>query len=546
MQYFKNYKDATILTRILRKFARDEDGSLIILTLILLVIMLVIGGMAVDFMRFESRRAELQSVADRAVLAAAKQTSTTAAKEQVNQFFEKTGFGDALIGEPVVSSIAGAQSVSVESAVDINTFYLRFIGIDQLTAPATSMAARTTNVEISLVLDISGSMNYLVSGGNRRIDLLKPAATNFVNEMLGTTTNGPISISLVAYSAQVNIGEELFDALNTTPRTLVDPVLTDPVTGDPLMHTNQANCIEFSDADFSTTAIETGLSATPYQQTPTYQHRAFGHKNDGGGQNTTNDPTNPGLDQPNCPAYDFEAIIPHSRNALQLTTAINALQPRQFTSIYHGMKWGVALLDPSMRDVLAPLSVMDAQLAGVRPADFDGTADGAPTQKFVILMTDGKNVSGRVPNTSIFNPSVSTANDVYNSVEKRIWLSDGNLPFQYGKDNSEWPASLRRANGSLRQMSINNPRSAADGDDLLDDICTKAKESGDADDPNITVFTIAMGNDVAEQQMRDCASEPSANHYFQTTSTDGASEEEAINAIFEAIADQIRTLRLTQ
>ena len=58
-------------TRYLRAFGRDEDGEIIILTLILLVVMLVVGGMGVDFMRFEARRVVLQSVSDRAVLAAA-------------------------------------------------------------------------------------------------------------------------------------------------------------------------------------------------------------------------------------------------------------------------------------------------------------------------------------------------------------------------------------------------------------------------------------------------------------------------------------------
>ena len=55
----------------LKQFGRDEDGSIIVLTLLLLFGMLIVGGMAVDFMRYESRRAQLQSVSDRAVLAAA-------------------------------------------------------------------------------------------------------------------------------------------------------------------------------------------------------------------------------------------------------------------------------------------------------------------------------------------------------------------------------------------------------------------------------------------------------------------------------------------
>ncbi|MEO0931364.1 MAG: pilus assembly protein TadG-related protein, partial [Pseudomonadota bacterium] len=51
----------------LRMFKRDEEGGVLVLTLLLMVLMLVMGGMAVDLMRFEERRVVLQNVSDRAV-----------------------------------------------------------------------------------------------------------------------------------------------------------------------------------------------------------------------------------------------------------------------------------------------------------------------------------------------------------------------------------------------------------------------------------------------------------------------------------------------
>ncbi|MDP5362800.1 MAG: hypothetical protein NWP79_11760, partial [Paracoccaceae bacterium] len=47
------YLDQKALVSQLKK---DEDGAIIILTLLLLISMLIVGGMAVDIMRFETYR----------------------------------------------------------------------------------------------------------------------------------------------------------------------------------------------------------------------------------------------------------------------------------------------------------------------------------------------------------------------------------------------------------------------------------------------------------------------------------------------------------
>jgi Flp pilus assembly protein TadG len=54
-----------------RRFRNDEDGAMIVFGLIFFVLMLMIGGLAVDFMRFEYTRTRLQNTLDRATLAAA-------------------------------------------------------------------------------------------------------------------------------------------------------------------------------------------------------------------------------------------------------------------------------------------------------------------------------------------------------------------------------------------------------------------------------------------------------------------------------------------
>ena len=61
-----------------RTFRKEEDGVMIAFSLFILLLMLIVGGMAVDFMRLEARRSLIQGVADRATLAAADLDQTLA------------------------------------------------------------------------------------------------------------------------------------------------------------------------------------------------------------------------------------------------------------------------------------------------------------------------------------------------------------------------------------------------------------------------------------------------------------------------------------
>ncbi len=478
------------------RFARDEEGGITVLTLLLLVVMLVLGGMAVDFMRFESERAQLQSVADRAVLAAAELDQSLDPKDVVNDFFEKAGYANHIIGEPDVEDSSGNRFVSVDSEIDVNTFYLRLIGIDTLTAPARSSAVEGTgNVEVSLILDISWSMRLDVpSEGKTRIELLRDAAKDFVDELLKDEYRDQISVNLIPYSQQVRLSDELFNALNTSPATIID-------TGEDtaVMHTNTTRCIDFEPivppgstdpvplGDYGTLAFDT---ARTYQQVEDAEHYS-------------------GYD-PVCPGRPEEAVIVMSQNADTLKTAIGNLEPSLNTSIHLGMKWGVTLLDPSMRPLLATLPGTDPAFAGSRPADYAGNTN---TVKYVILMTDGENFSG---------PRIRP--EYYDTAAERIAISNTNVP--------TFASSIGKSLNNVRYT----PHTSAQQDTWLQSLCGLAKV-------NMTVYTIAMGappNGVT--QMSNCASQPSYAFSTNFTNADG---EKGIDEIFDTIAKQITDLRLS-
>jgi hypothetical protein len=184
----------------------DEDGSVTILSIFMLLTMLIVTGAAVDLMRTEQTRVELQGSLDRAVIAAADLDQLQEPTAVVRDYLTKSGMGDAL-SSASVSSALNARTVSGSGVIELDTIFMRMSGWDTLNAPALSVAdERIANVEISLVLDISGSMRF-----NDRMTRMKPAAQNFVAKVMSEESVGVTTLNLIPFAGHVNPGDTLFD-----------------------------------------------------------------------------------------------------------------------------------------------------------------------------------------------------------------------------------------------------------------------------------------------------------------------------------------------
>ncbi|WP_375260005.1 pilus assembly protein TadG-related protein [Citreimonas sp.] len=192
--------------RVIDRFAASEDGSVTLFSALFIVLILVITGAAVDIMRQEAVRAQMQGIADRAVLAAADLDQLQDPETVVNDYMTKAGISETLASVTVDRSL-NHRVVSAHSETDLNTFFLRMSGYDTLDVVARSTAEeRISNVEISLVLDISGSMRF-----NNRIAHMRPAAQNFVSKVLDEDSNGVTTLNVVPFAGHVNPGEVLFE-----------------------------------------------------------------------------------------------------------------------------------------------------------------------------------------------------------------------------------------------------------------------------------------------------------------------------------------------
>lgn len=521
------------------RFGRDEEGSLIIFGLFCFVIMLLVAGISLDLMRFEERRTTLQNTVDRAVLAAADLNQTMDPKTVVKDYFAKAGLTPPKDSDIIVSQGNFNEWRTVEAKVTekMPTWFMNMVNVKELTTPANGVAEeRIGQVEISLVLDVSGSM-----ASNSKLVNLKVAAKQFIDTMFDSVEAGKISMSIVTYDTQVSVGPELMQYFNVTAP-----------------HTS-SYCMEFDATDFNTTAMSFGFTATDRL------YRRNGHF----------DPFNTTFTSVywNCPVGRHRDIIPFSGDRNALKNSIDALTADNNTSIDLGMKWGAALLDPSMQ------GVMDAYVAGgKRPnelSDRPYAYNNKEALKVIVVMTDGANTTEyklqpnyQQGNSIIFGNTSFAANStsasqfsIYNAATGQYYnKATGTWRAKPYGDNSgdpgdaipmTWPEVWKKV--TLRWLADNivspafgttvrntwrpgggetNVGIASVKDAQTLGVCSAAKGHG------VTIFSIGFEAPTAGQNLlRSCAS--SAAHYYPATTLN-------ISTAFAAIASSINKLRLTQ
>lgn len=350
----------------------DEEGSLTIVALLFFVVMIMVGGIAVDIMVFENNRTRLQNLADRAVLAAADMEQQNDAKGVVESYFDKAGEAEQLRDVKVLSN-ANEKSVSVITDKPTRTMFMNLTGVEQMTPRATSTAAESiTDIEISLVLDVSGSMNRASSTGGTKIDELKKSAKQFIDKIYNTPRSDRITVSLIPYSTQVNAGAEIY---NLVQRNALGQVRKDH---------DKSYCMAFLSSDFNDTNIRTG---------GVYQHTAhFDPFYGADGEDPVLRVCRPGTEQEIKPIQSDPDVIKGQ---------IDALQANGNTSIEIGLKWGAALLDPSFQPLAATMSAGSTIDEKYKTRPFAWDRDN--TAKHVVLLTDGINTT----QTEV-NPEYST------------------------------------------------------------------------------------------------------------------------------------------
>lgn len=563
------------IARYLEGFRSDERGSLIVLGLFCFVIMLLVSGFALDVMRDEERRTVRMNTTDRAVLAAANlqngATTVTDVRNVVKDYFIKAGLKAPLDSEITVQqgTFNEWRTVQANTSEQVPTWFMSMVGVKSLPALADSTAEeRVGQVEISLVLDVSGSMTQ-----NNRIVNLKPAAKSFVDQMFNTVEAGKLSMSIITYSTQVSLGPDLMGYFrNSAEQT-------------------SSSCLEFDAADFSTLALQP--KSTAYGQPAASGDRMYQRNGHFDPFYTTTSIESSGLW--NCPpdssatqnASNNRTMMAYSGDRAALKAKIDTLVASGNTSIDLGMKWGAGLLDPSMTPVVDSLIAR-----GKAPASF-GERPYAYTNKdalkVIVLMTDGENtteyklrsayVSASAPTTPLKLYRDTTTNSLsgvtryslydstrsgnkYYSFKTGTWLASawGTNASDYTGDNTDtavvmtWPEVWQAMSinyfadniiyplyGSTERNKWRTSSSSAYAntsvvnttmDTYTKSVCDLAKGN------NVKIFTIGFdASTVGQNLLKYCATSPA--HFYAVTGAGG------ISGAFNSIAASISKLRLT-
>ncbi len=402
----------------LRRFVCNDDGFMSILALFLIMMVFTVAGFAVDVMRYDRERVKLQYALDRAVLAAADLDQDHCPRDVVRDYLSKEGLDGFLVGEIKVTpetcgadaaQLQGKRKVEASARMNIGTHFMKWSGVDSIVSTATSVAEESIgNVEISLVLDVSGSMR------GTKLTNLKNAANDFIDEMIEKSEDGKLSISIIPYSEQVSVPDFLMDELNTIGANEV------------------ANCIDFQAADFTTTtfdAYDIVDSGGNIVRAGSYVPQTLHFKDNGGSDFRASDLLVSSSICRRETATDQRAMAIMQNDAEALKEKINLLQAEGWTSIDVGLKWGLALLDESMQPLISQLagsSGIPTEFA-IRPAQ-NRTTD---TLKVLVLMTDGENTRQHMVNAP------------YNADEPSFiyWNDDSDTYSIYDEANNRyaWP-----------------------------------------------------------------------------------------------------------
>lgn len=464
------------------RFIDDTFGGITAFTAAIFLGMVLSVGMAVDFMRHETYRAELQDAVDRGVLAAAAFKQSVDPYETVKGYIKSTRFvkGDYQLN--VVPTItAASRTIAATASYDVDTFFLKLIGIPSLEVKAMGTAIEgATEVEVSMVLDISTSMVWDDDNDapSDRLATLQSSAKEFIDRMYSGVNEDRLTLSLIPFAGQVNVGSTAFGYLNSSR-----------------VH-NYSHCIEFSSSDF--VYVDRFDNPAPYQgahpsstvsllpppaSRSQMQHFNFSKYDDGNGGSTYGPPVS-NVDWGWCPS-DAQAIEYFSNDPDQLKARIDGLRTHEATGSAYGMKWAAMLLDPSangLAQVLVNAGEVKSQFNNLpRPYDL---RDEKGVQKFIIMLSDGE-TTGQVR---------LKANKYRNQTDYDHYAT--NLS---GNQN----ADFRHVDPAGSKVS-NKGRSKNEAIDAFLETCETAKDN------EVIIFTIGFetGSD-AEDDLRACATDPS-------------------------------------
>ena len=493
------------LSRLVARLRGDSRGNVAMIFALGLPALVMLCGMGVDLYRADVARNTSQQAIDAAALAAASSRERTqAGLARVASSYMSGNVDLRYLDTAPNPETKFIDDIKVEVTMHgkVKTLFMGMIGVPEMPVNVTATAIRgaAEEVELALVLDNTWSMSAADGRGVRKIDALKDAARDLVNELM-QRDEARVKIGVVPYADYVNVGKNNsgqswisipgLEVTTETPRgcywsNQYEPDVCTP--DDKRIET----CSETKDGVTRTWQCEKNYrtckrgNLKPEDQwvrtcpgpakSTQYWHGCVYSRTQDALRLNDNEPGTPyrGIMEGNKAQSSscLNPILPLTNQRATVLTSIQNLivnrgsyQPS--TYIPSGMIWGVNVLSPT-----APFTEGGAYHVANRDP-----------RKILVLMTDGAN-------------------------------------------------TMRFESGTGRHLNTSAPGQITATDNDTQAICTYAKAN------KIEVFTVALAVDSssARRMLQDCAS--SRDHYFD------ASDTAALADAFQEIAASINKVRL--
>lgn len=196
---------------LVNRFSRDESGSFATVAGVTAVALFMSVGAVVDYSQISRAKSIMDNSLDSAVLAAGSDLlRKNASNGELRAVFEDHLQAN-LGGHPKIADIVSIKDFSVDRdeglisatlSAPIEMAVMGIIGIQHMPVESRAEARfSTTPVEVSMVLDVTGSMN-----SNGKLNSLKTAATKAVDILLPEGgNNSAVKVGLVPYSEGVRL-----------------------------------------------------------------------------------------------------------------------------------------------------------------------------------------------------------------------------------------------------------------------------------------------------------------------------------------------------
>jgi Flp pilus assembly protein TadG len=235
------------MSQKLTNFRKDEQGNVAMLFAFMMIPLLGGVGLAVDYARAHRLATQLQIVADAATaagLAEYRRTGNVNKGQQrllsfIDEGLRKDGMVRAREENGNGANVGGNRVVYVDGSVidpatssvrpvlrtTMGTPFMSLLGTEEMDvevftkgAVASNTLEGTKDLEVSLMLDVSGSMAWTSSSGTIKIDDMKEAAQDFLDvvmpEDLAVDNR---RVGLVPFSERVNVGSYAVAATGLAP-----------------------------------------------------------------------------------------------------------------------------------------------------------------------------------------------------------------------------------------------------------------------------------------------------------------------------------------